>query len=350
MASRPDSPVRQGAATSLQKASLAYLAVILLAISLVTNVAAQIIVRRIRRKIGQAVGVGAAQPPAVRQRTFQAAEADRTDHGDHRHRGCAAGCCGARDRDPDHREARVPGAERFLLHRERRALWTDRRRIANAIVGTAIITGIATAIALPAGVLLAIFTTEFAPRRLADAIGLTLNNLAGVPTIVIGVFIFGLVVVGNGQSAFAGALGLSIVMLPLVRAPPKGVSVVPPSLREAAMALGATRTRIVFTVILPAAVGGIVTATIVAIARAAGETAPLLFTCSIFVSTTIATDPSHAMASIPIVIFTYSEQPDPHAQEQAWAAALVLVGFVLLVSIVGRALSARARRQIEQSR
>ena len=223
--------------------------------------------------------------------------------------------------------------------------------IANAIVGTAIITGIATAIALPAGVLLAIFTTEFAPRRLADAIGLTLNVLAGVPTIVIGVFIFGLVVVGNGQSAFAGALGLSIVMLPLVaRATEEVLLVVPPSLREAAMALGATRTRIVFTVILPAAVGGIVTATIVAIARAAGETAPLLFTCSIFVSTTIATDPSHAMASIPIVIFTYSEQPDPHAQEQAWAAALVLVGFVLLVSIVGRALSARTRRQIEQSR
>ena len=223
--------------------------------------------------------------------------------------------------------------------------------IKNAIVGTLIITGIATAIALPAGVLLAIFNTEFAPRRLADAIGLTLNVLAGVPTIVIGVFIFALVVVGRGQSAFAGSLGLSIVMLPLVaRATEEVLRLVPSHLREGGMALGATRARTVMTVILPTAVGGIVTATIVAVARAAGETAPLLFTTSIFVGTTVNTDPSQAMASIPMVIFSYSESPDPHAQQQAWAAALVLVAVVLVGSIVGRLLSLRTRRQIEQVR
>jgi phosphate transport system permease protein len=223
--------------------------------------------------------------------------------------------------------------------------------IENAIVGTVIITGIATAIALPAGVLLAIFNTEFAPRRLADLISLTLNVLAGVPTIVIGVFIFGLVVVGRGQSAFAGSLGLAIVMLPLVaRASEEVLALVPPHLREGSMALGATRARTVLTVILPTAVGGIVTATIVAVARAAGETAPLLFTSSIFVGTTVNTDPSQAMASIPIVIFSYAEQPDPHAQQQAWAAALVLVAVVLVGSIVGRLLSLRTRRQIEQAR
>ena len=223
--------------------------------------------------------------------------------------------------------------------------------IKNAIVGTLIITGIATAIALPAGVLLAIFNTEFAPRRLAEAIGLTLNVLAGVPTIVIGVFIFALVVVGRGQSAFAGSLGLSIVMLPLVaRATEEVLRLVPPHLREGGMALGATRARTVMTVILPTAVGGIVTATIVAVARAAGETAPLLFTTSIFVGTTVNTDPSQAMASIPMVIFSYSESPDPHAQQQAWAAALVLVAVVLVGSIVGRLLSLRTRRQIEQVR
>jgi phosphate transport system permease protein len=222
--------------------------------------------------------------------------------------------------------------------------------IANAIVGTLIITGIATAIALPAGVLLAIFNTEFAPRRLAEAIGLTLNVLAGVPTIVIGVFIYALVVVGRGQSAFAGALGLSIVMLPLVaRATEEVLRLVPPHLREGGMALGATRARTVLTVILPTAVGGIVTATIVAVARAAGETAPLLFTTSIFANT-VSTDPSQAMASIPMVIFTSSDQPDPHAQQQAWAAALVLVAFVLVGSIAGRLLSLRTRRQIEQVR
>ena len=223
--------------------------------------------------------------------------------------------------------------------------------IKNAIVGTLIITGIATAIALPAGVLLAIFNTEFAPRRLADAIGLTLNVLAGVPTIVIGVFIFALVVVGRGQSAFAGSLGLSIVMLPLVaRATEEVLRLVPSHLREGGMALGATRARTVMTVILPTAVGGIVTATIVAVARAAGETAPLLFTTSIFVGTTVNTDPSQAMASIPMVIFSDSESPDPHAQQQAWAAALVLVAVVLVGSIVGRLLSLRTRRQIEQVR
>jgi phosphate transport system permease protein len=223
--------------------------------------------------------------------------------------------------------------------------------IKNAIVGTLIITGIATAIALPAGVLLAIFNTEFAPRRLADLIGLTLNVLAGVPTIVIGVFIFALVVVGRGQSAFAGSLGLSIVMLPLVaRATEEVLRLVPSHLREGGMALGATRARTVITVILPTAVGGIVTATIVAVARAAGETAPLLFTTSIFVGTTVNTDPSQAMASIPMVIFSYSESPDPHAQQQAWAAALVLVAVVLVGSIVGRLLSLRTRRQIEQVR
>jgi phosphate transport system permease protein len=223
--------------------------------------------------------------------------------------------------------------------------------IENAIVGTLIITGIATAIALPAGVLLAIFNTEFAPRRLADLISLTLNVLAGVPTIVIGVFIFALVVVGRGQSAFAGSLGLAIVMLPLVaRASEEVLLLVPSHLREGGMALGATRSRTVLTVILPTAVGGIVTATIVAVARAAGETAPLLFTTSIFGATSVATDPTHAMASIPMVIFNYSEQPDPVAQQQAWAAALVLVAVVLIGSIVGRLLSLRTRRQIEQVR
>ncbi len=222
--------------------------------------------------------------------------------------------------------------------------------IKNAIVGTLIITGIATAVALPAGVLLAIFNTEFAPRRVAEAIGLTLNVLSGVPTIVIGVFIYALVVVGRGQSAYAGALGLSIVMLPLVaRASEEVLRLVPSHLREGGMALGATRARTVLTVILPTAVGGIVTATIVAVARAAGETAPLLFTTSIFANT-LNTDPSQAMASIPMVIFTSSDQPDPHAQQQAWAAALVLVAIVLIGSIAGSLLSLRTRRQIEQVR
>ncbi len=223
--------------------------------------------------------------------------------------------------------------------------------IENAIIGTVIIVLIAAAIALPVGVLLAIFNTEFAPQRLAEAIRLTLNVLAGVPTIVIGVFIFSLIVVGRGQSGFAGALGLSIVMLPLIaRATEEVLLLVPSTLREGSMALGASRTRTVLTVILPTAVGGIVTATIVAVARAAGETAPLLFTCSIFLATAVTTDPRQAMATLPIVIFSSSESPDPHAQQVAWAAALVLIAVVLIGSIVGRLLSAKTRRQIERAR
>ena len=223
--------------------------------------------------------------------------------------------------------------------------------IANAIVGTLIISGVATAIALPVGVLLAIFNVEYAPPPLADAIRLTLNVVAGIPTIVIGVFIFGLLVVGRGQSGFAASCGLAVIMLPLVaRATEEVLMLVPTTLREGSMALGATRSRTVLTVVLPTALGGIVTATILAVARAAGETAPLLFTSSIFVGTTINTDPRQGMASIPIVIFTYAEQPEATAHQQAWAAALVLVGVVLIGSIVGRLLSLRTRRQIQQAR
>ena len=181
-------------------------------------------------------------------------------------------------------------------HRERNRGDSDHRRDRGAI-------------SLPLGVLLAIFNTEFAPPRLADAIRLTLNVLAGVPTIVIGVFIFSLSWSAADRAASPARLGLSIVMLPLIaRATEEVLLLVPSTLREGSMALGASRTRTVLTVILPTAIGGIVTATIVAVARAAGETAPLLFTSSIF-ATTVSIDPRQAMASMPMSIFVNSEQP-----------------------------------------
>jgi phosphate transport system permease protein len=222
--------------------------------------------------------------------------------------------------------------------------------IANSIVGTLIITAIATLIAVPFGVLIAIYTTEFASRSTAHTMRMVLNVLAGVPTIVIGVFIFGLLVIGNGYSALAGSVALSVVMVPLVaRSAEEVLLLVPAQLREGGMALGATRSRTVLTVILPTAVGGILTATIVAVARAAGETAPLLFTTSIFANT-VTTNPQHAMGSIPLTIFFDSESPSPAAQQQAWAAALVLIAIVLLCAITGRLLSLRTRRQIEKAR
>jgi phosphate transport system permease protein len=222
--------------------------------------------------------------------------------------------------------------------------------IKNAIVGTIIMSGMATLIAVPVGVLIAIFNTEFASPAVAEFVRLVLNVLAGIPTIVIGIFIFGLLVVGNGQSAIAASVGLSIVMVPLIaRATEEVLALVPPSLREAGMALGATRARTVITVILPTAIGGIVTATIVAVARAAGETAPLLFTSSIFANT-VVTDVHQAMASIPLTIFVDSESPSVADQQTAWAAALVLMAGVLIMGIIGRALSLRTRRQIERAR
>jgi phosphate transport system permease protein len=218
--------------------------------------------------------------------------------------------------------------------------------IANAIVGTAIIVGLATAIALPIGVLIGIYLTEFAPKRLAGPIQVVVDVLSGLPTIVVGVFIYGLLVVGHQQSGYAGAIALSIVMLPLVaRAAQEVLLLVPPALREGALALGVSRWRTVLGVILPTAFGGIVTGTVLAVARAAGETAPLLFTTSIF-SNAVSTDVTHAMPNIPVLIFIYSEQPDTALHQDAWAAALVLITFVLIASLGARALLARSRRKL----
>ena len=222
--------------------------------------------------------------------------------------------------------------------------------IANAIVGTLLMTAMATVIAVPGCVLIAIYNVEFAPPQVAETVRLILNVLAGVPTIVIGIFIYGLLVVGSGQSAIAAAVALSIVMLPLVaRATEEVLALVPSSLREAGLALGSTRSRTVIRIILPTAVGGIVTSAIVAVARAAGETAPILFTSSI-VANVVSTDVHGALASIPLSIYTNSESPSVHDQQQAWAAALVLLAMVLVLSIVGRLLSLRTRRQIERMR
>ena len=220
--------------------------------------------------------------------------------------------------------------------------------IANAIVGTAVMVAIATAIAVPLGLLVAIFTREFAPARLADAVRFALDVLNGVPTIITGIFVYGLIVVAQGhQSGFAGGIALAIVMLPIVaRTAQEVLALVPEHLREAAYALGVTRWRTVLRVILPTAAGGLLTGALLGVARAAGETAPLLFTSSI-VANNVSTDPSSALASIPVTIFQLSEQPYPVAHEQAWAAALLLILLVLLLNIVARTFHARSRARIE---
>jgi phosphate transport system permease protein len=218
--------------------------------------------------------------------------------------------------------------------------------IANAIVGTILLIALATVMAVPVGVLTAVYLTEFAPKSVAVPIQVVIDVLAGLPTVVIGIFVYALLVVGHTQSGIAGSASLAIIMLPLVaRATQEVLLLVPSTLREASLALGVRRWRAVLGVILPSSVGGILTGTMLAIARAAGETAPLLFTSSIFANT-MQTDVTKALPNIPVLIFTYSEQADPALHEQAWAAALVLMAFVLLASLAGRALLARSRRRL----
>jgi phosphate transport system permease protein len=218
--------------------------------------------------------------------------------------------------------------------------------ISSAIVGSALIVAMATAMALPVGVLIAIYLTEFASRWIAGPIQLVLDVMNGLPTIITGIFVYGLLVVGHVQSAYAGAFALAIVMLPLIsRAAQEVLALVPSALREGGLALGVSRWRTVVGVILPTTLGGILTGAVLAIARAAGETAPLLFTCSIF-NPAVSADVTKALPNIPILIFTYSEQPDKALHEQAWGAALVLMGFVLVASIAAKALLARSRAKL----
>jgi phosphate transport system permease protein len=218
--------------------------------------------------------------------------------------------------------------------------------IANALVGTILLVAMATAMAVPVGVLAAVYLTEFAPKRVAVPIQVVIDVLAGLPTIVIGIFVYALLVIAHGQSGYAGGFALAIIMLPLVtRATQEVLLLVPSTLREASLALGVRRWRTVLGVILPSSVGGILTGTVLAVARAAGETAPLLFTSSIFAST-VQTDVTKAMPNIPVLIFEYSEQADPALHEQAWAAALVLMAFVLVASLAAKALLARSRKRL----
>jgi phosphate transport system permease protein len=220
--------------------------------------------------------------------------------------------------------------------------------ISNAIIGTGIVVAIAAAMAIPVGILVAIFTTEFAPPRIAHPVRFVLDVLNGVPTIVTGIFVFGLMVEGNKQSGYAASVALAIIMLPLVaRSAQEVLALVPEAIREASFALGVSRWRTVLGVILPTTFGGILTGATLAIARAAGETAPLLFT-SALVTNQISWDPRHALQSIPLVIFEDLEQPDPALHAQAWGAALVLMAFVLVVSAVSKAFLARSRRKLSR--
>jgi len=218
--------------------------------------------------------------------------------------------------------------------------------LANAFVGSIVIVGIATLMALPVAILVAIYLNEFAPASIRNFVTLVLDILNGVPAIVIGIFVFGLFVVGHGQSGLAGAFALACLMLPLVsRSTMEILALVPNSLREASLGLGVPQWRTTLSIVLPEATGGILTGTVLAVARVAGETAPLLFVSS-FVGTQTEWNPVHALQTIPVAIFELSESPDPADHARAWAAALVLLLFILFTSLGARWLANRNRSKL----
>jgi phosphate transport system permease protein len=222
--------------------------------------------------------------------------------------------------------------------------------IVNSLLGTLEIVAAAALIAVPLGILTGLYLTEFAGARsrTGRTLKLALDMMQGLPTIVVGLFVYGLIVIPqHRQSGFAGAVALSIVMLPLMaRASQEVLLLVPGSLREAADALGVNRWRTVLTVILPAAVGGLVTGAILAIARAAGETAPLLICDAIYNPTATTFNLFHGVPSVPMYIYTTFDLPLADAVARTWAAALVLMIFILLANIGARLVLARSRAKM----
>jgi phosphate transport system permease protein len=228
-------------------------------------------------------------------------------------------------------------------------LFGEKGGIADALVGSALIVGMAIVFAVPLAVLVAVYVSEYASPRVALFFRLVLDVLNGVPAIVVGIFIFGLLVLGHGQTAIYGAISLAILMLPMVsRATQEVLALVPRALREASLALGVPRWRTVYSIVLPTAIGGILTGVVLAVARVAGETAPILFTSSI-AGNTVSTDVTHALNSLPLAIFVFSESPSPDDQAAGWAAALVLIAFVLVMNILAKTFAGRKRKKLEGS-
>jgi phosphate transport system permease protein len=216
--------------------------------------------------------------------------------------------------------------------------------MANGIVGSLIVTGIGALFAIPIGVTAGVYASEYRGTRLANAVRFAADTLNGVPSIVVGVFAYGVVVLPfHHFSAFAGGVALGVMMLPLVmRTTEELLLLVPHTLREGALALGATRARAVITVVLPAALPGIMTGILLALARVAGETAPLLFTA--LNNAYFSIDPRQPISTLTVQVYTYATSPYPEWHRQAWAGALVLVAMVLTCSLLARFATARMER------
>jgi phosphate transport system permease protein len=213
--------------------------------------------------------------------------------------------------------------------------------MANAIIGSAKLLLLASLIGVPIGFLGGIYLAEFGGSTMTFAVRYVADLLNGVPSIVIGIFVYAVAVLPVKHfSTVAGSLALGVMMIPItLRSTEEFLRAIPRTLREAALALGASKTRMIATVVVPAAYRGIMTAVLLALARVAGETAPLLFTS--FNNSFWSPGWSQPTASLPVMIFTYAIAPYEDWHRQAWAAGLVLLGLVLLINVISRLALAR---------
>jgi phosphate transport system permease protein len=219
--------------------------------------------------------------------------------------------------------------------------------VGHAIVGTGIMVGLASLMAVPVGILAGVFLAEYNITRWSAWVRLACDVLVGTPSIAIGLFVYAFLVVPfHHFSGFSGAVALAILMLPIVARTTEGaVSLIPNGLRESGLALGLARWRVSLQLILPAAAPGVITGALLAVARAGGETAPLLFTA--FGQHILVFNPNQAMQALPLTVFRYALLPYKSLQAQAWGAALVLIVLVLAVNLVSRWV---LRRQIALAR
>ncbi|MBF2063777.1 MAG: phosphate ABC transporter permease PstA [Calothrix sp. C42_A2020_038] len=215
--------------------------------------------------------------------------------------------------------------------------------IANAILGTATMVIIASLISIPAGVMTGIFLAEFGSNKAAKFVRFITTILTGVPSIVVGVFAYGVVVaITKTFSAFAGGFALSIIMLPVVvLTTEEALKLIPNAQRLASAALGGTRFQTTFKVVVAAAIPGITTGVLLAVARAAGETAPLVFTA--LFSLDWSKDLFNPTASLPVLIFNLYNDPSPEKNKLVWTTSIVLLSFVVCISLLSRMITNRRR-------
>jgi phosphate transport system permease protein len=209
--------------------------------------------------------------------------------------------------------------------------------MANAIAGTGVLVTMACLLGIPWGMATGIYLSEYGHGKTAGVLRFTVDLLTSVPSIIVGIFVYGLIVTQIGYSSYAGSAALAIIMLPIVaRSTEEIMKLIPNSVREAGLALGLPRWKVILRILVPGCLGGLVTGFMLAIARVAGETAPLLFTA--FGNNFFSDSLDQPIASLPVQIYSFAKSGFPDLVRQSWAGALVLVGLVFFLNFGTRSL------------